>query len=68
MVETAVYIVLGVLAAGYLLAVVAGLMAVWPWGIIGLVAIGAIGVLFVKVLRERLNNAEDDHYARNVDK
>ena len=68
MVETAVYIVLGTLAAGYLLAVIAGLLAVWPWGITGLVAIGAIGVLFVKVLRDRLNNAEDDHYARNVDR
>ena len=68
MIETAVYVVLGTLAAAYLLAIVAGLVAVWPWGAIGLVGLGAVGVLFVKVLHDRLNNAEDDHYSRNVDK
>lgn len=68
MVEKTVYVVLGTLAVAYLLAVVAGMIAVWPWGLIGLLAIGAVGALFVKALHDRLNNAEDDYYSRNVDK
>ena len=68
MVEKTVYLVLGALAVAYLLAVVAGLIAVWPWGLIGLLAIVAVGALFAKALHDRLNNAEDDYYSRNVDK
>lgn len=68
MIENAVYVVLGTLAVAYLLAIVAGLIAVWPWGVIGLIVLAAVGVLFVKALHDRLNNPEDDYYSRNVDK
>ncbi len=40
------------------------------WGVLaipGLVGLGFL-VLLAKVVVDRLNNAEDDHYSKNVDK
>ena len=54
-------------AVAYAIALVLGLVLAFPWGLIGLVALLGFGVLFIKVLAERLRNAEDDHYADNVD-
>ncbi len=62
------YLCLGLVAVCYLVAMFIGMVAVFPFGLIGLVAIVGIGVLLVKVIRERLNNAEDDHYSKTVDK
>jgi len=66
--EKIAYAILLGLAVLWLLAVVAGMIAAFPFGILGLLAIVAIGLLFIKVLRERLANKEDDHYSRHVDK
>ncbi|MEL6857862.1 MAG: hypothetical protein AAFO74_05715 [Pseudomonadota bacterium] len=42
--------------------------AVWPILLIpGLVCLGFL-VLLAKVIVDRLNNAEDDHYSKTVDK
>jgi F0F1-type ATP synthase assembly protein I len=62
------YLCLGVVAICYLAAMFAGMVATFPFGLIGLVAIVGIGVLLIKVIRERRNNAEDDHYSKTVDK
>ncbi len=48
--------------------IIAGLIDSMPEGVIGLAAIFGIGVLFVKVLRDRLRNKEDDYYSKNVKK
>lgn len=53
-------------AALYGLAIFLGLLAAWPWGLIGLVFIGIIGYLFFNVLAQRLSNKEDDYYEKNV--
>jgi len=66
--EKAAYAILLGLAVLWLLAVIAGMIAAFPFGILGLLAIVAVGLLFIKVLRERLANKEDDHYSRHVDK
>ena len=68
MIETIAYIVLGTLAVAYIAVMVAGLLAAWPWGIIGLIVLATFGALLLKVLRDRLNNPEDDYYSRNIDK
>ena len=62
------YLCLGLVAICYLAAMFAGMVATFPFGMIGLVAILGIGVLLIKVIKERLNNAEDDHYSKTVDK
>jgi len=66
--EKIAYILLGSLAALYALAILVGMMAAMPWGIIGLMAIVGFGLLFIKVLKERLASKEDDYYAKNVEK
>jgi hypothetical protein len=33
-----------------------------------LIAIAGIGLLLIKVIRERVANTEDDYYSKNVDK
>ena len=62
------YTCLGIVALCYILAMLVGVVALGPAGIIGFVAIVGIGALLIKVIRERLANREDDHYADTVDK
>lgn len=62
------YLCLGIVAICYVIAMFVGMVAAFPFGLIGLVAIVGVGALFIKVIKERLANAEDDHYAKTVDK
>lgn len=62
------YLLLILAAAGWLVMVVVGLVAAFPAGIIGLLAIAGIGMLFVRALRDRMRNREDDHYSKTVEK
>jgi len=66
--EKTAYALLLVVAALWLIAMLVGMVAAFPLGLFGLVVIVAVGLLFIKVLRERLANKEDDHYADNVDR
>ena len=52
----------------YLIAMIAGMILAFPFGIIGLLLIVGFGILFVKVIVDRLNNEEDDYYSKTVDK
>jgi hypothetical protein len=61
------YACLGLLALFYLGALIAGSIAAFPLGLLGLVALVGIGALLVKVIGERLRNREDDHYSKNID-
>jgi high-affinity Fe2+/Pb2+ permease len=40
----------------------------YPEGIVLLLVYGGLFVLFVKVLRERLSNKEDDYYSKEIRK
>jgi hypothetical protein len=62
------YLCLGIVAVCYLIAMFVGMIAAFPLGLIGLIALVGIGALLLKVIRERLANAEDDHYTETVDK
>lgn len=62
------YAILAVVAACWLAAVLYGVIAALPYGLVGLAAITGIGVLFIKVIRDRLSNKEDDYYSKNVDR
>ena len=66
--EKAGYAILAVLAVGWLLAIIVGLVATFPAGGIGLLALLGIGLLFTKVVQDRLKNKEDDYYQKHVDK
>ncbi|MEM8767877.1 MAG: hypothetical protein AAGE43_10560 [Pseudomonadota bacterium] len=62
------YLCLAIVALCYLAAMFIGMVAAFPLGLIGLIALVGIGLLLIKVIKERLANTEDDHYSRNVDK
>lgn len=62
------YILLGLAAAFWVVAIIAGMILAFPWGLVGLIAIVGVGLLFIKVLGEHLKNKEDDHYSKTVDK
>ena len=62
------YAILAICAVCWLGAVLFGVIVALPYGLIGLLAIIGIGVLFIKVLRERLSNKEDDYYSKHVDR
>lgn len=62
------YSLLGIIAFIYVVAMFIGLFAVFPFGLLGLVFIAGMGILMVKVLKERLKNNEDNYYSREVDK
>jgi hypothetical protein len=64
--ETFGYICLGIVGAAWLVALIAGVIEVLPFGLLGVVALLGFAALLVKVVRERRANEEDDYYAKNV--
>lgn len=62
------YTLLAIVALVWLIAMVTGMIVAFPVGLLGLIALLGIGVLFIKVLKERLTNKEDDHYSKHVDR
>lgn len=66
--EKIAYIILLIVAIGWIIAMIAGMVAAFPVGIIGLVVILAFGLLFVKALKERLASMKDDRYSKDVEK
>lgn len=62
------YVLLGIVAICWLIAMIVGMVAAFPFGIIGLIAITGVGFLLAKVIKDRLSNKEDDYYSNNVDK
>jgi hypothetical protein len=67
-VEKTAYKILVVLAFCWLIAIIVGMIEAFPFGILGLVAILAFGLLFIKALKERLANLKNDRYSKDVDK
>ena len=68
MLEKLGYTVLMAVTIAWIVIVVIGLIDSLPVGIIGLLAILGFGLLFIKVLKERLANKEDDYDSKNVEK
>ena len=63
------YTCLGVVALIYLAVLAfAGFQVGWIGGTIGLLVVLGVGVLLLKVVKERVANKEDDYYAGNIDK
>jgi hypothetical protein len=48
--------------------ILVGLIEAFPDGLIGLLILVAFGLLFIRVVLDRLKNKEDDFYSKNVEK
>ena len=66
MLEKLGYAILVIVAVAWLVIVAVGLISAFPVGMTGLLVIVGLGLLFIKVLRERLKNKEDEYYSENV--
>lgn len=62
------YSLLAIIMIIYMAALFIGMIAAFPYGLPGLLFVAALGILMVKVLKERIRNKEDDYYSREVDK
>jgi len=62
------YILLGIAVLFWLVAIMVGMVVIFPVGILGFFAIGGIGFLLAQVIKDRLTNKEDDYYTKNIDK
>ncbi len=62
------YILLSIAAVSWIIAIIIGVIAAFPVGIIGFIAILGIGFLFAKVVKDRLVNKEDNHYSNTIEK
>ena len=61
-------ILFSILTIVYLGFLIAGMINILPWGLIGLAALAAFAFLFLWILRDRMGNEEDDYYDKNVEK
>lgn len=64
--EKVAYIILLLIALLWIVATIIGFISIFPAGIIGLILLVALGLLFIKVLKERFTNKEDDYYDKNI--
>ncbi len=62
------YALLIMVVGSYLVAMFLGLLALLPYGFVGLLLLLSIGVFMTKVVKERLANKEDDYYSKKVEK
>jgi len=66
--EKTAYIILLVVAIGWIIAWIVGMFQnVWI-GSIGLVTLVGFGLLFIKALSDRMKSSKDDKYSKNVKK
>lgn len=68
MLERLGYLFLIVALIVWIYLLIKGLIMIFPEGIIGFIAITGLGILFLKVVKDRINNKEDDYYDKNVEK
>ncbi len=62
------YALLAIVAIVWLVAMITGMIVAFPFGLLGLIALLGVGILFIKVLKDRMTSKEDDHYSRHVDR
>ena len=55
-----------VAAALYIGVLVTGMIALWPFGAIGLGVFAFVGLIFAMTVLQRLNDKEGEHYSKNV--
>ncbi len=51
----------------WLFVALTGMIALFPWGLIGLIPLTGMAILVFVVIRDRLRNKDDDYYSKNVD-
>jgi hypothetical protein len=58
---------LAVAVVAWFTVMILGMLQFFPWGLVGLIGIAAMGILIFVVVRDRLTDEEDDYYSKNID-
>ncbi|MCD6098999.1 MAG: hypothetical protein J7K33_00290 [Candidatus Marinimicrobia bacterium] len=64
--EKIAYAILLIVLISLVIAMLAGLITLLPYGLPALVLITGFGLLFTKALKEHLQSKEDNYYSKNV--
>jgi hypothetical protein len=64
--EKAGYVLLAILALIWFALIITGMVLAFPFGILGFIGIIGIGLLLIKVIKDRISSREDDYYDKNV--
>jgi len=60
------YLLLALAAIIWIVLLFIGLISLFPAGLIGLLALIGVGLLLAKVIKDRINNKDDDYYSKNI--
>ena len=66
--EKSAYIILFIVAVGWIIAWIIGMLQNGWIGILGLVSLVGFGILFIKALSDRIKNSKSDKYSRDIEK
>ena len=66
--ERVAYVLLALVALAWLAVMLVGAVVAFPFGLVILVALLAVGLLLIKIVKERLESSEDDYYDKNVER
>lgn len=64
--ERIAYLILSIIVILWLLAIIFGLILAFPVGLIGLLLILAFGLLFIKVLKDRIKSKSEDEKYKDI--
>ena len=60
------YLLLALAAIIWIVLLFIGLISLFPAGLIGLLVLIGVGLLLAKVIKDRINNKDDDYYSKNI--
>lgn len=60
------YALIGSVVLLWVVGMIVGLIAILPYGLVGLVALTGGGLLLAKVIKDRLTSEEDTYYDKNI--
>ena len=62
------FFLIGAVVLLWIVGMIAGLVALWPYGLPILIGLTGVGFLLAKAIKDRLTSEEDNYYSKNVEK
>ena len=61
-------VLIGAVVLLWIVGMIVGLVALWPYGLPILIGLAGVGFLLTKAIKDRLSNEEDKYYSKHVEK
>ena len=62
------FVLIGAVVLLWIIGMIAGLIALWPYGLPILIGLAGVGFLLAKAIKDRLSSEEDKYYSKHVEK